>query len=96
MLHWGPSLNNNIKIIIIRMRAPPDVEATRGTSIYLINIRCLLANLTELCFNLEVYQPHVICIQETWLDDTVKESIFLDSMFVLDVIVLPPVIVEAS
>ena len=41
--------------------------------IYTVNIQCLLAHLDELCFQLELYRPHVVCIQETWLDETRPE-----------------------
>jgi len=41
--------------------------------IYLINIQCFLAHLAELSFQLEIHRPHVVCIQETWLDESHKE-----------------------
>ena len=41
--------------------------------IYLINIQCLLARLPELVMHLEIHQPHVVCLQETWLDASTKE-----------------------
>ena len=44
-----------------------------GICIYLVNIQCLLARLAELSFQLETNQPHVVCIQETWLDETTKD-----------------------
>ena len=31
-------------------------------------IQCLLAHLVELCFQLDLHRPHVVCIQETWLN----------------------------
>jgi hypothetical protein len=30
-------------------------------------------HFAELCFQLEVHSPYVICVQETWLDDSIKE-----------------------
>ena len=33
----------------------------------------MLARLDELCFQLELHRPHVVCIQETWLDETHPE-----------------------
>ena len=47
--------------------------SSNGISIYLINIRSLLAHLAELSFQLEIHCPHVVCIQETWLDESHKE-----------------------
>ena len=36
--------------------------------IYNINIRCLLKNQTELEYHLEQHRPHIVTLQETWLD----------------------------
>ena len=36
--------------------------------IYNINIRCLLSNQTELEYQLEQHRPHIVTLQETWLD----------------------------
>ena len=47
--------------------------SSNGISIYLINIRSLLAHSAELFFQLEIHRPHVVCIQETWLDESHKE-----------------------
>jgi len=41
-------------------------------SVYTVNIQCLLARLQELNFQLEMHRPHVVLIQETWLDDTTE------------------------
>ena len=38
--------------------------------IYILNVRCLLARLTEVRFQLELYSPHVAMLQETWLDQS--------------------------
>jgi len=40
--------------------------------IYQINIRCLFAHLVELCYFLDLYKPHVVLIQETWLNSSVE------------------------
>ena len=40
-----------------------------GLLIFLI-IQCLLARIPELCHHLEEHRPHIVCIQETWLDKT--------------------------
>ena len=44
--------------------------------IYSVNSQCLFAHkhFAELCFQLEIHRPHVVCIQETWLDDSTKEA----------------------
>ena len=34
----------------------------------------MCARLAELSHHLEMYRPHVVCIQETWLDASIKES----------------------
>ena len=41
-----------------------------GLLIFLINIQCLLVRIPELCHHLEAHRPHIVCIQETWLDKT--------------------------
>ena len=38
-----------------------------------LNIQCLLAHLGELCCHLELHRPHLVFLQETWLDATVEE-----------------------
>ena len=45
-------------------------------SIYSVNSQCLFAHMhfAELCFQLEVHSPHVVCVQETWLDDSIKQA----------------------
>ena len=39
---------------------------------YVCNIRCLLSNLAELCVHLQTHRPHVVMLQETWLDASVE------------------------
>ena len=46
--------------------------------IYCINIRCLLKHLAELEFHLEAYKPHVVFIQETWLNASVESISILN------------------
>jgi len=41
-------------------------------SVYSVNIQCLLARVQELNYQLELHQPHVVLIQETWLDDSTE------------------------
>ena len=38
-----------------------------------MNIRCILAHLTELEYHLDLHRPHVVMIQETWLDDSAEK-----------------------
>ena len=40
--------------------------------IYCINIRYLLKYLAELEFHLEAYRPHIVFVQETWLNGSVE------------------------
>ena len=40
--------------------------------IYNINIQCLLKNQAELEFQLEQHRPHIVTLQETWLDASVE------------------------
>ena len=41
-------------------------------SIYSINIRCLCSHLGELCAYLDSYQPHLVLVQETWLNQSIQ------------------------
>ena len=43
-------------------------------TIYNINIRCLLAHHAELCFHVQLHAPHVIFIQESWLNETIESK----------------------
>ena len=52
---------------------PTLTKCKNGISIYLINIQCLLARIPELVAQLELHQPHVVCVQETWLDASSKK-----------------------
>ena len=38
-----------------------------------VNIQCLKARLTEFCFHLESLRPHIVLLQETWLDESVED-----------------------
>ena len=68
--HQGNSVNNDTHIL--HESAASANHSLHGVSVYLVNIRSVIAHLTELCFHLETHRPHVVCIQETWLDQTVK------------------------
>ena len=41
--------------------------------IYCINIRCLLSNFAELSHQVKELSPHVILLQETWLNASIEE-----------------------
>jgi len=38
-----------------------------------VNIQCLLARVAELEYQLELHRPHVVLIQETWLNESVDK-----------------------
>ena len=40
-----------------------------------INIRCLRSKITELCYHLERLQPHILLLQETWLDSSIEDVV---------------------
>ena len=41
--------------------------------IYSINIRCLLANINEVIHHVQVNKPHLILIQESWLNASIEQ-----------------------
>ena len=45
-----------------------------GIEIMTVNIQCLLAarHFAELCHQVELHRPHVVLIQETWLDQSTE------------------------
>ena len=51
------------------IRTDVDKEAVL---IYSINIRCLLSHLAELEFHLIKHRPHIVLIQETWLNESIE------------------------
>ena len=46
--------------------------------IYCINIRCLLAHTAELSYQLEVHKPHLVLIQESWLNASTQAITLAD------------------
>jgi len=44
-----------------------------GISVYSVNIQCLLARVAELEYQLEMHRPHIVLIQETWLNNSVHD-----------------------
>ena len=46
-----------------------------GIFVYNVNIQCILAHLTELEYHLNLHRPHVVMIQETWLDDSAEHTV---------------------
>jgi len=41
--------------------------------IYNINIRCFFAHTAELCHHIALHSPHVIFIQESWLNESIEQ-----------------------
>ena len=68
-----PNSNLHINENVLQEAVSDARNSMHDLCIYSINIQCLLAHLDELCFQLELHQPHVVCIQETWLDKTRPE-----------------------
>ena len=46
---------------------------TEEIVLYSINIRCVMANLAELCHHLEEHKPHIVFLQESRLDKSTEE-----------------------
>ena len=44
-----------------------------GVFVYSVNIQSLVAHLPELICQLQVHRPHILLIQETWLDKSVED-----------------------
>ena len=59
---------NNNPIQILHESDASANNSLHGLCIYSVNIQCLLAHLAELQFHLDANQPHVVCIQEAWLN----------------------------
>ena len=45
---------------------------SRHFTIYSINIRCLLAHLSELHYHLDLHKPDLVFVQETWLNSSIE------------------------
>ena len=41
-------------------------------TIYSINIRCLLKHLSELCDYVNIFAPHIVLVQESWLNASIE------------------------
>ena len=65
--HFGSSVGPNDVARDTKQRIKQDLL------IYVQNIRCLKANLAELTHHLQQYQPHLVLLQETWLDASTEE-----------------------
>ena len=53
-------------------KADVDSKQAQSISIYCINIRCLLKHKPELELNLARLRPHIVLLQETWLNASVE------------------------
>ena len=51
----------------LQVNSRPKPKSSSKISILTVNIRCLLKNLDQLIVQLELYLPHILLIQETWL-----------------------------
>ena len=51
----------------LHVNSRPKRKSSSKISILTVNIRCLLKNLDQLIVQLELYLPHILLIQETWL-----------------------------
>jgi hypothetical protein len=54
-------------------RRPVRNTCREGILVYSVNIRCMLSNLQLLLNQLEQHRPHIVLIQETWLDKSVEK-----------------------
>ena len=58
---------------IINQRPPfPRHKSKEKILIFMINIRCLQAHQAELEFHLNELRPHIVLLQETWLDESTE------------------------
>ena len=48
------------------------VSCVHGVYILTLNIQCLLAHFPELCTHLSIHRPHIVLLQETWLDSSTE------------------------
>jgi len=71
-------------------------KASEGVSVYCMNIQCLLARLPELSYHLEIQQPHVVCIQETWLDLSVKDVAIPGYILSVAVVIVMRALIEEA
>ena len=53
-----------------RQESPPDEFRLQPLHVLSCNIRSLIGKIAELYHMLEVLQIHILCIQETWLDES--------------------------
>ena len=58
--------------IFANSEVPASNSCHKGISVYSVNIRCLLVHKAELEFVLSVHTPHIVLIQEIWLDDSTE------------------------
>ena len=56
-----------------RTSRPKEAASRKHIFIYCINIRCVLSHLGELIFHLGRLKPHIVLLQETWLDKSVEQ-----------------------
>ena len=65
-------IDENFGNQILNSNARPKWKSSSKISILTMNIRCLLKNLDELVVQLNLHLPHILSIQETWLNATTE------------------------
>ena len=74
-INSGPSPNLNPNAIFKKRNAPK-----KEIIIFVLNIQCLRAHMVELEYHLELHKPHIVLLQETWLDAS-TESVTIANYF---------------
>ena len=59
--------------IFDKTEVPASNSCHKGVAVYSVNIQCLLAHLAELEFSLSIHRPHIVLIQESWLDASTEQ-----------------------
>ena len=72
-MYCTPQKVVNNDSIFDKSKIPASNSCHKGVFVYSVNIRCLLAHLAELEFVLSVHKPHIVLIQESWLDASTEQ-----------------------
>ena len=68
-----PHQSHNISDLQCTTRINSEILSRDSIQIYNINIRCLLSNQAELEYHLDQHRPHIVTLQETWLDASTED-----------------------
>ena len=60
---------------VVDMSVDAKIDSPQPFSIFCINIRCLHANMPELMYQVKVLSPHLVLLQETWLNCNFEDVI---------------------